>query len=489
MMKRRIGRLLITMILLCVMAVGCGNEEIESIDYPTEAVQNTEDTSSATENGSETTKLRYDVTDSKGAVCYRVDADVLTPGDGELAVIEIDTAPVMDEAVSNLFKSIFDTDTMNTVFAPQIADSDYIVKRIGVLENRKAEGTDTKAVQEEIDQLQKILNKGDFDDRYTVSVPEAPTPIDLSEYFEATYGEPVFARVCAADGYIDGELYRAEYIEYNNSYVVRIFRPEFYYYRGDSYYLLGEIDENGYEEDNEFKSATKTAELFLSKMFPNIQGYTGIYKLNVFGGMDKKNVAHAYDKSGFLFLTSPTSYGACHPANAYNDFYSDRLSETGYTCYLDEIMYLKSLQDNVDLVIHTMKNSDGSYATGYESASVAIDEKGVFEMTFCNLTNTKNVNATNPDLLPFEEIDTRAQNYLLHKADNSDTKEDNETINKVELGMARVISEGHTYMVPAWYYMQEINETSQQLPKPAVCINAMDGSIIDVARGGITEEF
>ena len=491
-MKKKTGRLIIATLLVCTMVAGCGKKEMAPIDYPDEAKQDTEATvteetttaQTAQEAGDVPGRLTYDVHNKKGSVCYSVNAEVCAAHD-DLAVVEIERTPISDDHVKNLFSGVFDKDTMHTVFNPQIADMEYISDRIDVLESRRAETGDTKAIQDEIETLQKILDKGDFSSRYTVSIPEEPTPIDLSEYFEATYGESISARACAADGYIGGELYRGEFVEYNNSYIIRFYRPRYYYCRGDEYYLIGKADENESDGDFTAESAQKAAEFVLWKLFPKVYGYSGIYKTNVFGGMDQSHVAHAYDKPGYLFLTGPTAYSIYHPANVYNDMYSDRVSDTGYMSYMDDIQHVKLINDQL---LNTMKNSDGSCNEGYESVSVAVDEEGVYEFTFSNLTNTKKLNTMKPEMLSFDEIDTRAQNYLAYKADNNDTDGSTEVIDKIELGMARITSEGHTYMVPAWYYMLK-SESDTMLPRPAVCVNAMDGSIIDVARGGITVEF
>ena len=105
-----------------------------------------------------------------------------------------------------------------------------------------------------------------------------------------------------------------------------------------------------------------------------------------------------------------------------------------------------------------------------------------------NTSDVGELKTDNAQLLSFDQIDTQAQNYLEYFANDIDEFEHYKTtqIDTIELSMARTTDDnGNYYMVPAWYYFLKSGQL-QVDKRSAVCINAIDGSIIDIEHGGNT---
>ncbi len=487
-MRKQMGRTVMVLSLMYILSIcGCGNRP-EEINYP-QSETKTQDVSAPDEKiiaMSPDGRIRYDVTDSKGTMAYKIDAEVIRK-ETDYPVIEVMmSSSLHDHALIDLFSDFFDRGTMEIVLPPDIAQQEYVRERIALLENRAKEydGSEVpKALKMEIGELTEIEEKADYNSRYTIPCPKEPIIIDLQEYYDTSSDYNCDAQCCFIEGKVDGELYRVDYIYFNGSWSIRIYRPENYYGMGDRKYIVGGENNNQSDfESDDFnpETAANTADVFMGKILGVFESdFINCYPVNIFGDL-KETGEHYYDNPGYLLFSSVMPSYTNRPVTCYTDFYGDWACSTNPLILSCDVTRINKLDDFI-------YNSLGYEGSSFENLSVVVDEKGVEEVIMCNTMGIMKVKTSHAELLPFEKINETAQRELSLLADqNRDLiKNRSYDIDRIQLGMTKVESDGHSYLIPAWYFFKS-DASQQTLPEPLLCLNAIDGSTIDIAHGGIT---
>lgn len=492
----------ITAVLALTMVLNlCGcTKKPEEVVYP----QNGDQENILTEEGikdstvtvSEDGRICYDVTDSKGTPTFLVNAKVIKE-DKDYSVVEVGMTPNLEDhdGFNTLVSGIFDKDTIKVVLPPEVADQEYVRNRIDTLEKRMADYPDEEipnAFSMELRMLKDVEENSDYSTKYTISCPEKPTVINLKEYYEREHDYDCDISFCFIEGEIGGELYEADYINYRGCWTVRIYRPRNAYGMGDGKYLIGEegkdeslFEGNGFTED----SAKIAADTFLGKIYGVFESdFAGCYPIDIYGDI-KENGEHIYDKPGYLLFTNNMPRASERPVTAYTDYYglnrcstNPCLSAPLVTMLADP--YIAANAKDVD----NLDDGLGYCGSCYENISVTVGEDGVDEVYICNLMGLMSVKTSAASLLAFEEINERAQKELAILADMDPVNNRAFEIDRIELGMTKVESDGHQYLVPAWFFLEK-PESQNVLPVPALCLNAIDGSTIDLSNGGLTSQF
>ncbi|MBE5934065.1 MAG: hypothetical protein E7263_11670 [Lachnospiraceae bacterium] len=121
-------------------------------------------------------------------------------------------------------------------------------------------------------------------------------------------------------------------------------------------------------------------------------------------------------------------------------------------------------------------DEDGNATTidGYEYVRVYVDNQGLCQAEIVNpMLETGNV-TDDVALMPFEKVDSVAQEVLKDYADSSNN---NLSVMEIELGYGMIRQDGKVALVPMWYYFQ--GDYSKEAAYSRLCfvkINALDGS-------------
>lgn len=472
-------------ILSLVMILGtcaCGDNK-EEVVYPSDSIESQSKTESGdtdNETISSDGRVSYNVANSKGAIVFRVDADVVSE-DKDFSVVEVGMTPSLDEhnSFNTLIMNLYDKDTVKEIIPPELAEPEYIQDRINILEKRAAEYSEDDipfALSTELDILkgtEEISSKSTG--RYTIPSHETPTVINLGEFYDSVgYDcEPSF---CFVEGEIDGELYRTDYINYKGCWTVRIYKPRYAYGMGDRKYINGsELADGEQAEGISFsvENAKEKADVFLGKIYGLFESnFAGCYPVDIYGNLNTTG-EHTCDRTGYVLFTNNMPRTAERPVTMYTDYYCDNACSTNPLLIAPHIASL-----------HIIDVCDYCGST-FENISVTVDENGVDEVLICNLMGLMSVKSSRATLLPFEDINEIAQKELSLLADQYTNGINSFDIDRIELGMIKVESDGHKYLVPAWYFFRKAGE-QQSLPEPMLCLNAIDGSAIDIANGGLT---
>lgn len=463
----------------------CGNEP-EEVVYPQGseevATENTQAAGDGTVVMSADGRISYDVTNSKGGVAFRVDADVIQE-DKDYSVTEVGMAGSLDEkdAFYSFVRGLFDKDSVSVILPPELAQIDYILDRIKILEERAANYSEDEipeAISTELDLLKAVEGIDGKTTRYTISCPEKPEVISLEEYYGMS-GQSFDTSFCFVEGEIGGELYRADYIRYDGCWTIRVYKPKNVYGMGDKKYITGgEMADDEIAEgiDISVKSAKETADAFLGKVYGVFESdFAGCYPVNIYG-YQKETGEHLYDKPGYLLFTNNMPRAAERPVTMYTDYYGDNACSTNPMLSAPYVTQLHII-DHI--------NSSDFGGSCFENISVTVDEDGVDEVIITSLMGLMTVKTSQAPLLSFDEITEIAQKELSILADQNTAGNNAVDIDRIELGTIKVESDGHIYLVPAWYFLKR-NDVQQSLPEPVLCLNAIDGSTIDIAHGGIT---
>lgn len=162
--------------------------------------------------------------------------------------------------------------------------------------------------------------------------------------------------------------------------------------------------------------------------------------------------------------------------------YDSRLE--GYNVYLgrsyENYSFTYSSENYARDVMNTLIIDDAGNAKtveGFEFARVYVDNQGICQVELCNPMIDNGAITEDVILLPFEKVDSVAQEILKAYADSSDTKW---SIMEVELGYGMVKEDGKVALIPMWYYFQgDYSKESHFYRNAIIRINALDGSLVD----------
>lgn len=503
-------RLLALALATSFIFTGCGNDAMIVEDYPiegektvtkdTEATNVEQSTSTAEVTETKTNRtISYEINDSKGNVKYKVDAEVIGDERNSYSTAKIDYLVFTDDVIKSFVDATFDNGSVSMVMPRSLADLNYVNDRISLLEERKQAYSNEEDIPRyitlELDELELLRDENNFSNGPKIECPQTPSVISLNDYYANKGIQIGDINFCLVEGTINGIYHRMDFITFLNSRTIRLYRlqsnpdcNELYALAEDESYLPPESDgepltrETAEKEFNEYLSNLNGAGLIT----------TDIYPIRIVGDFDYSKML--YQKPGYACFASPNIDGLLFPNTSLTTFCSYN-SSTNLMLDPQEIGELDTETGWIEMSTMETGSGSGAYYNGYQSVVGAFDNKGLVEMYLCNMMTDAGQNfeyKQDTSKITFEEADEIAQKYMSYLSDHNDgtytSAYNYKEISKIELGMCRIVSEGDYYIVPAWYYLKK-SDTMNLLPDPVVVVNAIDGSIIDLEKGGITVEF
>lgn len=501
MKKKLITALLIT---ACIFVNGCGPKEVN--DYPTGIVNSEKDS----QNKETPSHVNDSFTSKNGKVEIKIDADVIGSINDEMPVYEIEKKNYSGEELNSMCKKIFKEGSINYLIPLEAADSSYLNDRQAIVEMKKKFYTDAQrdiplSVIFEEEQIKNIISE-ESEDNVNIKLPETPDWIDMTEYYKETDSEnEEELKFFAAEGIIDEDYWEFYAVESRDNMSIRLYKKE-----NDPNVL----ERFGYESDENTPyylkldswvtkdEAIEYASEFMAKI--GLEGFglncvdsvtmtkyeaNGKHSDNPvflhYGGNDEAFSAmkvSSYEDFGYQVTFSRIYGNSMQLYDTYSDYVGGYLVSKSIPT-LTEIPYLQ----NYDSIF--LERDEITAGGCYESVSMGVDEEGVFSFMWSSPTEVKELKTDKSVMLEFDKVLDCAETAI-GLMDDDELKEYKniwDKIDTIELMMARVRKGGKYTMVPAWYFVGN-GAYSSCRRATLVCINAIDGSIIDVKNGGIISE-
>ena len=159
MKKRVFGLMAVAMLLLSACS-----EEKEIVSYPSDVTEEVAPTAnvevSVTEKDGEKF-ICYDVVDNKGSVAYKVDAVITGNTEGSYPVYEVVPVQLGDDYINNMKKAVFEPGSISVLMPLQVADIDYVNRRMQELKDRRdSYGSEDEVppyINESIEELEELV--------------------------------------------------------------------------------------------------------------------------------------------------------------------------------------------------------------------------------------------------------------------------------------------------------------------------------------------
>lgn len=472
--------------------IGCNDvKTVENypLDNASETALETAD-NTVSQNGD---TINYMIMDNSGTKAYEINAIKSGSEEEAYPVYEVLPHDYTDDDIKKFCLGIFDEGSISVILPSFLTQSDYVENRILTMTKRKEEFESSGQavpgyIYEDLKDLNERRNSNNLNAVYTLTYTNEMGFIDLHNFFLDELNADVDCRFCFVEGTIDGEYYRVDFINYQNNTMVKIYRLDEFFHEAPLFYTMA--DDEHYPFDKETfpftkEEAVSTAQDFLGKM--NIAGYSPIaaYPACIYGRSDSYDeIPKEKDdiESGYACYFAREVNGKIRPYNSYienGSFLIPRANNLVSLGYYNDYGVTNALETN---------EGSGIYRSGYEFICVCLNSQGVISCFWNSPSDVGEIKTDQAQLLTFDQIDTQAQKYLEYYTNNVDEFEHYKTplINEITLSMARTTDDnGHYYMVPAWYYFLKSDQL-QVDKRSAVCINAIDGSIIDIEHGGNT---
>ncbi len=477
------------LILLCILLCGCTSANIDT--YPEEVLQNSSNT---VEDISVSGKVQREFTDANGNVLFHIDANVKGSTSDCLPVYEVKKRDLSSEELKEICDNIFEEGTVSCILPIDAADRNYLKERLSIIQNRIAEyENDEREVPlgfyDEKEAIEKLLDEYDSN-AYKLKKPYSYEWIDMSEYYMENYGVDEECKFFAVEGIIGDSIWEFVASEVNGNEYIRIYEirnrfesMEYFWYEGDEnapIYL-------GLDECVTQDEAKSLAYEFFGKM--DVSGYD-------FNSANLISTEHYYIEDGEkestllnvkskINLGYQVNYSKSYDGNTeFYDAYSDYFCGTyTNTCNCPSLNDLPNLFGPNAIQLYDNDTSVSVYGGCFETMSFAVDEKGVYAAMWSSPMETVEKKADKAVLLEFDKIldcaeiqaaslPKRTYNYV-------------DKITKIELRMVRIKeADGNYTVAPAWFFVTK-GWNDQVREDTKLCINAVDGSRIDLKNGGV----
>ena len=480
----------VIMLTACLFVVLYGCRHTKEVSYyPSEEKDASEQ---ADDTGKNTEKLDYIIYGSDEKSAYEVKARKIGDLDSDYPVYEVLPRDITDEDIKEYVTQIFDAGSANVVLPYFLTQSDYVEQRITMMEARKeqciAQNEEVLPyIDNDLENLYDRQESPNLNANYTIPYENIPKWIDMHDFYESEMQSDVQCRFCFVEGTIEGVYYRLEFTDYHNSIMIRLMRLQDYFEGSNTIFRMNDEKHLPFNKNNcgiTPEEAQSQAEAFLGKW--NIQGYAPIaeFPAAVYGEL----------KDGGQYPDNTESGYICYFARQVNG--KTRL----FTTDIENFDYLIASYDNLlslpyyeeqDWTTPTeISEGTGIFRLGYEYLCVCVTARGVTDCFWNSPSDVGEIKTEKTEMLAFDKIDSCAQQYLKYKAGTDDYEYYFiPSIDRIELGMCRVTKDNtHYYMVPAWYYYIHSDQIAVEQITAAI-VNAIDGSIIDIKRGGNTITF
>ena len=500
-MKNIILRKTMTIMLSLIMfaqLIGCGGRKAVD-NYPGMIPGDESEADTASEGSIEETKysdgrVYYMARNQRGDKIYRIDAEIIGNPLDTYPVYDIKFWNMSQQDLYNISAFMVGARSANYLLPLDIADEEYLTNRLLLLTERRDKRLEkgkevSHAITSEMEDIQEILAKGDFGNRYTLPTPTVPQFIDLHDYYEAEYGADVDLQFSFAENEDpNGNVIRFDVFKYHGNTTLKLYYEDYNYDDSNNYYLGAEesilpvsfdkIDGNACEEmARGLLDAIGLSSMECTKRYPACD----------YGAFADIAGKHAHEKPAYCCFFSEKVNDRTRPCNSATDFYSNNMTSTRPILSASTITTIFAHGEG-EYNYGDYSVEAGSAGT-YDSFCVCIGaDNSPVEVLATNILDDIQIKTEKAKLLPFEDADACAQKYLAYAVAH-DEEGYERTIDRIELGMCRAIGDtGNMFMVPAWYYFLKTTGDSP-LPEPVMAVNAIDGSIIDVQAGGVTKTF
>lgn len=471
-----------------IFAAGCGNKK--DLDYNNDLGNNgievTESKTSTSDEASEVSEttessvtteeakavdLEYQVDSRQMVVKANIEGDVGKNG----STVKISSKKYTEEEIKKIADEFFDDGKYDFYLDPSQGDTTYLNNRLEKLKQYEGEYSNedvenTIWIHSEENLIEKAQKKqGEHADKYNVD--EA-----FKLYYMTSDNDEGLedCDYCYLEGKHNGKMYRMRYATKGDRTYLNIFEvtydfenlPLSEFSKEDIQEINQEAESDtslrsAYDPEIEVGEAEKMAYDYVSKF--GLEDYVINEECRVMipsMGANSDGIQLAYK-----FYMSKNIEGLqrnCHRENTFpydsiGAYMADDLGEYKQPQFLDE-----------------------------ECVFVIVDSDGVIEMTAYNPVEVDSVESGDKTLMSFEEIDSiakgrfEAKDYKLFDGDEEEI-----CIDTVRLGWAQISENGEMYLVPAWDYLYSPLDASSDLAyvpggtkRSAICINAVDGSII-----------
>lgn len=501
-MRKRVIALLVATI---TVLAGCGEKKVVE-EYPNmDSAQVKEQAESVTEAPEQPAvkgdKVEYEITNNKGNVVYRINAQKQGDESESYTVVQIGYQKFDDAIIEEMANNIFDEGSIRVIMPYLVAEADYLNDRQMELESRKAQYSGSgvevpRYIEQELDNIEKVFGMPNTKNYEKIACPDTPQYIDLVDYYSKKGIVQDEIGFCYMEGTIDGEYYRMDCMSLMNNRTIHIYREQSNVDQGE-YYTLLESEE--YLPENDDAITQKEAESQFNEIMRKVTGDESdmmkvtTYPVRLFGAIENQGLL--YQNSGYQCFYSSYVDGHFFPVTSLTDFCSLSFQGTHIPVNPQNIVDIVGHENIFDAL--TLEKSKGSrtYYNGYQSIGACFDEKGLVDLYITNPMGSAGQNfkyIQNTPMISFEEADERARAYLRYAIDNNLHINDSDSsvteIKTIELAMCRLVSNDDYYIIPAWYYLAKSNN-ADVLDRPIVVVNAIDGTIIDVQKGGVIVDF
>ncbi len=491
---------IVGIIVLCMMILtGCNEKPKKIVNYPTGHRETAEETTQDDENseGIDGKTLNYTIMSNSGAAAYEISATRIGDERTAYPVYKVIPEDYTDEDLKAICTKIFDEGSIYVVIPGFLTQSDYVDNRMQELTKRKERHEANnesvpKYIEQDMKDLEDRRDSINLDATWTIPYQKEIRWIDLSDFFLKEMDTDTECRVCYVEGTIDGEYYRVSFTDYQNNIIFQIFKLDEYYDEPSEFYTLVDTKHLPIDPDVDqitAEDAVAQSESFMDRM--GISGYSSIatYPAYFYGRTKENGDDPDPDelKCGYTCYFAREVNGKSRPYNTYidDDFY--------FIPHYNNLLAIPNYEQNLPWRLGALEigEKSGDFRLGYEFLRICVTDDGVTQCFWNSPSQVGEIETENAKLLDFQEIDNRARDYLHYYNETIDTTPymSARKVDRVELGMARVTNNDTTYyMVPAWYYFLASDMVQVDI-KDLVCVNAIDGSIINVETGGNVVEF
>lgn len=482
---------------------GCGPKTIT--EYPSSVVS----TTSESKKNETPTHVSRTLTDNDGKITFTLEADVIGSVTDVMPVYEVQKKSFSGEELDSLCKKFFENGTVNYIIPYSIADMEYLTNRLAEVEEKKKFYTDAGkeipfTVLAEEENLKSAADNFN-ETTVTIKIPETPDWIDMADYYKKV--APDFEdslRFFAAEGILGDDYWLFEAVETRDNLIIRMYKDysgERISYESDENYPIYTGIESWVSEDEAVNFATKFMAMSGLEGFDvNTVDPIKISRVEVCDEDEANVPTIIYDEEhagfcGSVKVAEQNYYGyqvafsrlynnSMQMYDAYSDYITINASSKNTPSFWDAPF----IWEDTSLVMpDTYEMPAGSC---YESVSMAVDEEGVFSFMWSSPMEVKELKTDKAVMLEFDKVMDRAETafgMLSSRTFEAYGTNDKSIIKSIELKMARVQNGGKYTMVPAWYFVSD-GLYSFLRKETRVCINAIDGSIIKVNKGGILAE-
>lgn len=437
----------------------CDNKK--QVDYTTEATEGIADTMIEAEIPD---KVSYELEGEGGTII--VDADIILPENHDkCTVMEYSKVRFTDEDVKRLAEQIFDKDSYFLYMPYTDLQIDLAKDKLTSIKDASTDDREKYTLQQELIKLNSRLDNlnpvyNDIEPIEDVKLYTIPAEDEWHPEYEK----------CCLIGTIEGRYYYLFIAQaVNNGNVImrlQLLRDMNMYESNGNQgpnSLEVQVYENqcAYSRDEAIKLATEYIQSLGYTDYEVVETFD--CKENAYGPSQDIRDLSSYN---IYFARKIDGYKTCFNTSNFPDIFMDTL--------------------NSDLMI--------GGATPAEYIRVNVDSDGIGELFVFNPMKEERVLESNAQLLPFENIDGMAKEFLQSTIDHSyeGMQIQTMTIKEIELGY------GYTYdmetdryaLIPVWFYIIDDNrENSDYRRRDHISYNAMDGTFKDSGGGTVIYQY